>query len=131
MRKPILTIIGLTILLLAANFISAQTDKTPKKRLKNPAKVTGFIGGEAHDSYVIRARKGQTMTVQISWKREGGNRAEFTVSRSADFFSGEPVKFGKGKGKVWTGKIPITENYYIYVVAHPTAKYSLRVLLKN
>lgn len=110
----------------------AQDDGTPKKRIHSPAKVHSFIGGEAHDSYVIRARKGQVMTVEISWKRRGGNWADFSVSRSADFFSGDPLKYSgeTDKGKRWSGKLPATGDYYIYVIAHPTAKYRLRVMLK-
>ena len=63
----------------------AQEDTTPKIRLKSPAIMNGFIGGESHDSYVIHARKNQVMTVQISWKLEGGNRASFTVSDAPNF----------------------------------------------
>ena len=54
------------ILLVAAGIASAQTHSTPKKRLKSPAAVKGFVGGEAHDSYVIRDRKNQNLRVQIS-----------------------------------------------------------------
>jgi hypothetical protein len=127
-----LTFFSLVILLLCANLISAQNDTTPKKRLNSPATVSGLIGGEAHHSYVIRASRGQTMTVQISWKRDDDNRAEFTVSRGANFFKAGTVKFGKesNNGQRWTGVIPKAGNYYIYVVAHPTAKYTLKVTLK-
>lgn len=133
MNKILKSFLALSILIFAAGVTWAQNDMTPKKRLKSPATVTGFIGGEAHESYFIRARKGQTMTVQITWKKEDNNRAEFTVSRSANFYNGETVKFGKksNKGKTWRGKIPATANYYIYVVAHPTAKYTLKVRLKD
>ena len=104
-------------------------DTTPKKRLRSPATVNGFIGGESHDSYVIRGRKDRTMTVQISWRIESDNRAEFTVSGMPDFFNSEPVSFGNQSngGKRWSGKIPKTGDYYIYVVAHPTAHYKLSV----
>ncbi len=120
------------VLLLGAISVSAQADLAPAKRLKNGVKVIGNIGGEAHDGYVIRARKGKTMTVQISWTQVDDNRAEFTVSKSADFFGGEPVNFGKtsDKGKRWTGKIPKTRDYYFYVVAHPSADYTIKVSLK-
>jgi hypothetical protein len=69
------------------------------------------------------------MAVQISWKREEDNHASFTVSASPNFFAGEPLKFGKESdgGKRWTGKSPKTSDYFIYVVAHPTAEYTLRV----
>lgn len=122
----------LAALLLAANVVWAQEDTTPKKRLRSPATASGVIGGEAHAGYVIRARKGQTMTVQITWRRKDDNRAEFTVSESSNFFNGGQVTFGKSsdKGKRWSGKIPRTKNYYIYVVAHPTANYTLSVTVE-
>lgn len=133
MRKGISSIVFAlivsAILLAAADSASAQADRTPKKRLTSPAAVKGYVGGEAHDSYVIRAQKGRTLTVNISWRRGANDRAEFSVSRSANFYTSSPVNFGgeSNGGKRWRGKIPKTGNYYIYVVAHPTAKYTLRV----
>jgi len=119
-------------LMLITGGVSAQNDTTPKKRLRSPAAVKGFIGGESHDGYVIRARKGQTMIVQISWRREGDNHAEFMVSQSPDFSNAGQVVFGKvsGDGKRWTGKFPKTQDYYLYVGAHPTAHYTLKVTNK-
>jgi len=65
----VLSLAGIvTSLLLVANIALAQEDKTPKKRLRSPAVVKGFIGGESHDSYVIRAPKGRSLIVQISWR---------------------------------------------------------------
>jgi hypothetical protein len=124
----------LALLLLTANIAAAQEDTifkdtTPKKRLRSQAIVKGFIGGESYDSYVICAGKGRTMIVRISWRREDDNRAEFIISESHDFFDSEPVKFGKepDNSRRWTGKIPRTGNYYIYVVGHPAAHYTLKV----
>lgn len=132
LKRSSLLLIALAIVLLAANSSWAQEDTIPKKRLRSPATAKGVIGGESHDSYVIYARKGRRMTVQISWQRADDNRAEFTVSKSANFFNGPQVGFGKASdnGKRWSGKIPRTADYYIYVVAHPTAQYTLRVSLK-
>jgi len=72
------------------------------------------------------------MTVQLSWRQVASNRAEFHVSDIPGFFEASPVTFGKESagGKRWTGKIPKTGNYYIYVVAHPDARYTLKVSLK-
>jgi len=128
-RTISLAIVALATILLSANAARAQEDTTPKKHLRSPATVRGIIGGESHASYVIRARRGQTLTVNISWLRRGDNKAEFTVSESPNFFNGGPVGFGKSseKGKRWTGKLPKTGNYCIYVVAHPAARYTLRV----
>ena len=130
-RLPFLLLVTVTILL-AASPSRAQDDTTPKKRLRSPATTRGFIGGESHDSYVIRTRKGQTMTVRISWRREGDNKADFTFSESPSFFGAEQVSFGSlsPDSRRWTGRIPKSRDYYIYVVAHPTAHYTLRVNLK-
>jgi len=131
--RKILSLAGIVAtVILAADLSSAQPRPTPAKRLTSPAVVRGFIGGESHDAYVIRAPKGKTLTVQLSWREEGGNRAEFEVSDMPGFFGVELVKFGKPSddGKRWTGKIPKTGNYYIYVVAHPDARYTLKASLK-
>ena len=126
----------LTILLSAASFAAAQSDTTPKKRLRSPAVVRDIIGGESHNSYVIRAPRGKTMTARAVWRPKSGNRVEFTVSKSANFFNAEQVGFGKeidndkGGKRSWTGKIPATRDYYIYVVGYPTVRYTLRVTVK-
>jgi len=83
--------------------------------------VTSFIGGEAHDSYALHLRAGRKLSVRI---RSTANRAQFTVSTS-EF--GEQVSFGKFNGETWTGTIPETGVYFISVVAHPDARYILRV----
>jgi hypothetical protein len=121
----------MSLVMAAAQDETTLNDSTPKRRLRNHAIARGFIGGESHDSYVIRVRRGQTMTVQLSWRREGDNRAEFGVVESPDFFKAEPVTFGisSSDGRRWTGKVPKTGDYFIYVVAHPTAHYTLRVTL--
>jgi hypothetical protein len=124
--------IGALLLALLWGFTSAQTDSTPKKRLYSPAKVSGFIGGESHDSYVIHVRQGQSLMVQLAWKPEGKNQASFMLSRTANFFAAEPVRFGcfSSSDTHWTGKVPHTGEYFIFVVAHPTAQYTLQVKIK-
>ena len=110
----------------AANVTGSQIRPMFTKRLRSPAAVRGFIGGESHDRYVIHVRRGRVLTVRLSWRREGDNRAEFGVTQSPDR---ESVEFGSlsNDGKCWTGNIPNSGDYYIYVVAHPTAHYTLRV----
>lgn len=125
-------VVALAISIVVASFAPAQEDTTPQKRLRPPAKSTGFVGGESHDSYVIRAEKGQTMSVQISWQHAAGNQAQLTVSESSSFFGAVPAAFGResGQGKHWIGTVPRTGDYYAYVVAHPAVRYTLRVTLK-
>ena len=84
LTRVFLSFSAVVILLVAAGTTSAQTDSTAKKRLKSPATVKGSVGGEAHDSYVIRVRKNQTLKVQISWTGGGDKKAQFVVSKSDD-----------------------------------------------
>lgn len=128
-----LLITAVVIMLAWANYAHAQTDAVRKQRLRSPVAIArGFIGGESHDSYVIRARRGQMMTVRISWRREADNTANFSVATGRNFFNSEAVNFGRQSngGRTWTGRIPATRDYYIYVTAHPTARYTLRITIK-
>ena len=118
-------------IVVVATFYSAAPLANAQGRnveLRSPQSVRGFIGGESHDSYAIRARKGQELTVHISWQRVGSNEADFSVSESADF-NGDNVGFGTKSdgGKSWSGRILKTKIYYVYVTAHPTAHYVLMV----
>jgi hypothetical protein len=128
-----LQFVALASLLTVAHAAQAQEYT---QRLRSPATVRGFIGGESHDSYVIRGRKGQIITVQISWRREhselGENHAEFFVGELPNFDGEGRVKFGResNHGKRWRGRLPKTGNYYIYVMAHPTAHYTLKVTVR-
>lgn len=104
-------------------------NSTPKKRLRAPATIRGLIGGESTDRYVIRARKGQTITISIAWKKEEDNTASFSLSPASD--NSEQLAGQEAEdGKRWTGKIPRTGDYLIEVVAHPYAHYTLRVRLR-
>lgn len=102
--------------------------RTPKKRLHSPATVRGFVGGESMDLYVIRARKGRTMTVQISWRKEEDNTAGFSVSPAPE---GEQLPGQESDGgKHWAGKIPKTGDYIVSVTAHASAHYKLRIVVR-
>ena len=116
-------------LLLTTIFARAQEDTIPKKRLQTPATVAGFVGGESHDSYAIHVTQGPSLSIQISWQSTDGKRAEFTVSESPGFFAGAPVAFGSAsdQGRPWRGIVPRTGDCFVYVVAHPTAHYTLRM----
>jgi hypothetical protein len=63
---------------------------------------------------VVRARQGQTLTVRLSRRHEGDNRASLAASESPDFYTGEPVKFGTeyNNGTRWVGKIARSGDYY-------------------
>ena len=111
---------------------TSQVETSAPRRLRSMATARGFIGGEAHDGYVVRAREGQVLTVRLSWRSKGDNRASLAVSESPDFYSSETAKFGAGydDGQRWSGRVPRTGDYYVYVVAHPSAHYTLHVSLR-
>lgn len=123
---------ALAALLLTTGAARAQGDLAAKTKLANGVTVRGNVGGEAHDGYVVHLKKGQTLTVRLGWRSAAGERAEFTVSEVDDFFSASPVEFGQSStnGRRWTGVAPATRDYYVYVVAHPEAHYSLRATVK-
>jgi len=118
----------ISIAALLPSLAAGQAAPKPK-RLHAPATVRGLIGGESHDAYVVRVPKGRSLTVEISWRSEDNNTASFSVGKSPDF---EPVTFGKesADGKKWVGKVPQTGDYFIEVVAHPSAHYVLKVTIK-
>lgn len=109
-----------------------QAPAPAPRRLRKSVPVRGFIGGESHDGYVVHARKGQTLTVCLSRRRDGDNRASLVVSESPDFYSGEAAKFGieYNNGKRWVGRIPRSGDYYIGVVAHPSAHYTIKATVR-
>jgi hypothetical protein len=115
-------LIVVSVILLTATFALAQEDTSPKQKLRSGVTVKGEVGGEAHQSYVLRVRKGQTITLQISRRVPKGGNFNLTVSRSADFFNASGVKFGKEtSGRTflrWTGKAPSSGNYYFYLTGH-------------
>jgi hypothetical protein len=120
--------VAIATFLFTAQVARAQNDR-PKKRLRSPATVRGFVGGESQDFYVIRARKGRTMTVQISWLKEEDNTAGFSVS-AARSDSQQLAGRESDNGKRWTGRIPKTGDYIISVTANPAAHYKLRVTVR-
>lgn len=98
----------------------------------NTTTIEGFIGGEAHDSYLLHLRKGRKLSLSITVIKgadEDEGDANFSVSRE-EF--GEPVDFGESSDndKSWTGEIPQAGIYFISVTAHPSAHYSLTVTVE-
>jgi hypothetical protein len=130
--NPSFLVTAVAALLLTATAAFAQEDAAAKIKLASAVTVYGNVGGESHDGYVVHAVKGQTLTVTLGWRNINDDRAEFTVSQSDDFFNSSPVGFGETSrnGRRWVGVAPATGDYYIYVVAHPEARYSLRATVK-
>ena len=131
-QKGLLIISGIVILTLMADGARAQDGSFLRKRIRIPSVTRGLIGGDSHNCYVVRAHTGQILTVRLSWRSEKDNWADLIVRQSGDFFNPEPLEFGKAShdGKRWTGTIPKTGDYHIYVMAYPSARYTVRVIAK-
>ena len=105
------------------------------ERIVSDADVTPFameLRVTKHE--FLQFRVGQRLTVRLSWRRHhdkilGDNNAEFWVGDLPDFDAAGEVKFGNkfDNGKAWTGRLPKTGDYFIYITAHPSARYTLRV----
>ena len=127
LKWPIL--IGVGIVIVSMGSVCQAQPETPNQRLRSPATVRSSIGGEAMDHYVIRAKKGQRMTITFSWRKEADNTASFGVepaSEKAEDLTGEE----SNDGKRWTGVVHKTGDYLITVWAHPIARYRLSVALR-
>ena len=127
-----LTLIHSLRLVLIIGLLSLSAFAQPRakpKRVHVPTTIRGLVGGEANDTYIFRARKGQQLAVEISWKKEDDNTASFSVTDSLD---GGTISFGKESngGRKWTGEVPKTHDYFIEVVAHPAAHYVLKIKAK-
>jgi hypothetical protein len=121
MKNTKLILISLVLMFLTVGFASAQ------EKLRNGVAVRGEIGGEAHAKYVIRARRGQTITVVVTRRVARDGNFNLSVTRGA---GGQdvPGKETNGRGQlVWTGKARATGNYYFDMTAHPTTRYTIRV----
>ena len=103
--------------------------RTKVKRVHAPTTIRGLVGGESNDTYVVRIAKGRQLTIEISWKKEEDNTASFSVTDTRD---GGTISFGQESdgGRKWTGKVPKTKDYFIEVVAHPSANYVLKIKVK-
>ena len=121
MRRHFSGLVTLAAFILMAGLlpsVSAGQSEPKPKRLQAPATIHGLVGGESHNAYVVRVRKGHTLKIEISWRTEDGNTASFGVGSSPDF---EPVQFGQEsqEGRKWIGKVPKTGDYFIEVDGPP------------
>jgi hypothetical protein len=91
--------------------------------------VRGKVGGEEHDAYMLKLEAGRSVRIALS---STGGKASLKFCDSDDFSGSAPVAFGKRSpdGKSWTGRIPAQHMYYIYIVAHPEARYILSLWVK-
>jgi hypothetical protein len=100
--------------------------------LHAPSTVHGHVGGEAHDAYAYIGRKGEHLRVRLDWKAENGldgtSVAELTLSATG-FDDAKPLASGTWSkdGRQWDGTLQRDGKVYLYVVAHPSARYALSI----
>lgn len=106
---------------------SADEPKETRLELnRNRADAKGKVGGESHDHYSIRLEQGKQITITL---RSRGDVAEFMLSTQGPFRDAEPLRSDRMKQskRQWSGSVPETGTYHIYVMAHPAAKYHLKI----
>ncbi len=141
-KKAALIFAGLTMMLLVSIPAAAQRQRTlkrkkivarmsvaPKIRLQNGESVDGYVDVDNYDGYIINARKGQMLTVRI---RRASN-VSLKISQTGNYY--RAVQLGGGKfsngGRRWTGKIPASGDYYIFVNARQPVNYKIIAKVVN
>jgi hypothetical protein len=98
----------------------------------SPAEIQGRIGGEAQDIYIGIFRKETQLSIEFSFAADSEMTAsgfETSAGFSVSKGSLEGADFGlkSDDGKTWQGVIPESGIYYISVLAHPVADYTLKI----
>lgn len=91
-------------------------------RIHPPTVIVDTIGGDNHNVYVVRLRKGQRLRLKIVNQTKGAHVYFDTIWAITD------KRFGKDLSESsWSGVAPKTGDYWIRVVAYPVATYKLKV----
>jgi len=127
------TIALITILLLAANITSAQTEIT--KRVRFPAGINSTVvkgklpKEDMTHVYVLRATKGQRIKLSMTFTGRGD--AEFSFKLP----NGENVDEDSIINTVWEGDLPQTGDYKIRVFnpgkIRGVTSYTLKIILRR
>ncbi len=87
------------------------------------ASVNGSVGNRLQVSYILWAKAGQTMTVELV-----GNNVGLTIYGLAD---GQPLVRAESGATTWTGKLPASQDYIIAVVpAVDSLTFTMKVTIK-
>jgi hypothetical protein len=115
-RKINCLILALGLLLWAAPATYAQKTRQVRfQRGQNSATFAGKLPRQYadYDAYVIRARKGQTLTVRLVSDDE---QASITVYETKEFGPDQDrITPEETTLKEWSGKLPITSEYSVQV----------------
>jgi hypothetical protein len=105
-----------------------QESKVIRVRFAKGATSRTYKGSVSHsvNTYLVRARKGQTMSVTIT---SPNNRAVFSISRQLEPDT-DPIEIVTDQ-KMWTSRLDITGDYDISVGAERSvATYTLTITVK-
>lgn len=96
-------------------------------RGKHTTTVTGFVGGEATDRYVVHVRANQKLIVHAISRRKRTQVSVFAVDDDSDILHNQ----SDNDLTRWAGKVPRTGDYVIQVNVHPYAeRYTLKVTVR-
>ncbi len=116
------------VLLLPMMATAQQESKVIRVRFAKGATSRTYKGSVSHsvNTYLVRARKGQTMSVTIT---SPNNRAVFSISRQLEPDT-DPIEIVTDQ-KMWTSRLDITGDYDISVGAERSvATYTLTITVK-
>ena len=124
-KRPLLKLTVVVCALLAMSILAKaqQEDKTVRVRFKRGVFSATYKDSVSHsvNTYLVRARKGQTMTISIS---APANNASFNVGIKYEN-AGDVVELANER-KRWTAKLDETGEYQISVLAvRGSASYSI------
>lgn len=118
-------------MLLLPFFVTAtaqQESKTIRVRFVKGATSRIYKGSVSHsiNTYVVKARKGQVMTVAVS---SSDGEALFSIIQQLEPDT-DPIEIATDQ-KRWTGKLFTTGDYYINIgAARSVATYNLTITVK-
>ena len=126
-KRAVAAIFAITILLLSNIAVFPQTGQRKRVRFKRgstSAKVSGAVVRGTRDTYIVGARKGQTMTVSITSVEKN---ASFTIS----FAGGQEALEDASDVTQWSGELTDDNDYEIEVgPTRGNSTYTLTVRVK-
>jgi hypothetical protein len=126
-KNAAMIIIAIAILSFSPVICLSQVDRTPVRLHfppgRNTATVTGMVGGESTDYYVVHAKAGQKLIVRAVSPHQCTHVIVYQVEGDVPL-SEKPQRMDLTH---WDGKAPRTGDYRIEITAFPDDDYTLYV----
>ena len=138
MFRPLYTALPIALILLLSSTLYSQVERRVVfAKGKTSATVRGTLPRNYadYDAYIVRARKGQTLSVKLV---TNDPNAYITVYETKELGPDEDlISAGEDFRRAWSGKLPITSEYSVQVYGARSiddrstrAAYSLEISIK-